>query len=189
MLRQRSSQLRPRPSSDAVLRLATRLAVYRRLAASRMQTGLSRSSAHTRTDKKTSTRKISWTDSSRVYHNAQVYHAYTTTRRQIYVSESRRCSGSSRRLPASSRILSLHTLQSRHLGTWGTSWIDYASRENHPQAILFASYRQEKHRDRSAARRSNNLHNPIRRPKSTPSCAPECFTQTVAYRKCRREPR
>ena len=151
-----------------------------------MQTGLVSSSAYTRTDKKTSTRKISWTDLPRVYHNAQVYLAYTTTRRQFYVSGPRRYSGSSRRLPASSRIISLHSPPSRHLGTWERSWIDYASRENHAQAISVASYRHKERRQRCAARRTNNLHNPIRRPKSTPrSCAPECFTQTVTYRKCR----
>ena len=155
-----------------------------------MQTGLVRSSAYTRTDKKASTRKMYWTNLPRVYHNAQVYLAYTTTRRQIYVSGSRRCSGSSRRLPASSRILSLHTLPSRQLGMWEISWIDYASRENHVQVISVASYRHKEPRERRAARRTNNLHNPIRRPKSMPkSCAPECFTQTVAYRKCSREPR
>ena len=155
-----------------------------------MQTGLVRSSAYTRTDKKTSTRKISWTDLPRVYHNAQAYLAYTTTRRQIYVSGSRRCSGSSRRLPASSRILSLQTLPSPQLGTWEISWIDYTSRENHAQAISVASYRHKEQRERCAARRTNNLHNPIRRSKSTPrSCAPVFFTQTVAYRKCSREPR
>ena len=54
-----------------------------------------------------STRKISWTDLPRVYHNAQV----------IYVSGSRVCSCSSSRLPAMSRILSLHTLRSRQQGT------------------------------------------------------------------------
>ena len=130
--------------------------------------------------KKPAQRKISWTDQPRVYHNAQVYLAYTTTRRQNYVSGSRRCSGSSRRLPASSRTLSLHTLPSRQLGMWEISWIDYASRENHAQGISVASYRHEEHRERCAARRTNNLHNSIRRPKSTPrSCAPECFTQTV----------
>ena len=155
-----------------------------------MQTGLVRSSAYTRTGQKTSTRKVSWTDLPRVYHNAQVYLAYTTTRRQIYVSESRRCSGSSRRLPATSRILSLHTLPSRQLGTWEISWIDYASRENHAQAISVASCRHKENRERCAARRTNNLHNPIRQPKSMPrSCAPECFIQRVAYRKCSREPR
>ena len=89
---------------------------------------------------------ISWTDLPRVYHNAQVYLAYTTTRRQIYVSGSRRCCGSSRRLPASSRILSLHTLPSRQFGTWEVSWIDYASRENHAQAISVAGYRDKEHR-------------------------------------------
>ena len=145
-----------------------------------MQIGLFRSPAYTRTDKKNSTREISWTDLSRVYHNAQVYLACTTTRRQIYVSGSRRYSGSSRRLPANSRILSLHTLPSRQLGAWEISWTDYASRENHAQAISVATYRHKEHRERCAARRTNNLHNPIRRPKSTPrSCAPECFTQTV----------
>ena len=115
----------------------------RRLAAARMQIGLVRSSAYTRTDQKTSTRKISWTDLPRVYHNAQVYLAYTTMRRQIYVSGSRTCSGSNRRLLASSRILSLHRLRSRQLGTWKISWIDYASRENHAQAISVASYRHK----------------------------------------------
>ena len=155
-----------------------------------MQTGLVRFSAYTRTDEKNNTRKISWTDLPRVYNNARVYLAYTTTRRQIYVSGSRRCAGSSRRIPASSRLLSLHTLPSRQLGTWEISWIDYPSRENHAQAISVASYRHKQHRERCAARRTNNLHNPIRRPKSTPRiCAPECFTQTVAYRKCSREPR
>ena len=78
-----------------------------------------------------STRKISWTDLPRVYHNAQV----------IYVSGSRVCSCSSRRLPAISRILSLHTLPSRQQGTWKVSWTDYASRRNHAQAISVVSYR------------------------------------------------
>ena len=125
-----------------------------------------------------STRKISWTDVPRVYYNAQV----------IYVSGSRVCSCSSRRLPAVSRILSLHTLPSRQQGTWKLSWTDYASRRNHAQAISVVSYRHN--RERHSLRRTNNLHNPIRRPKSTPTnYAPECFTQTVAYRKCSREPR
>ena len=78
-----------------------------------------------------STRKISWTDLPRVYHNAQV----------IYVSGSRVCSCSSRRLPAISRIISLHTLPSRQQGTWKISWTDYASRRNHAQAISVVSYR------------------------------------------------
>ena len=155
-----------------------------------MQTGLARSSAYTRPDQKASTRKISWTDLPRVYPHAQVYLAYTTTRRQIYVSGSRKCSGSSRRLLASSRILSLHTLPSRQLGTWEISWIDHHSRDNHAQAISVASYRDKEHRERCATRRTNNLHNPIRRPKSTPrSCASEYCTTTVAYRKCSRESR
>ena len=138
VLRWQSSQLRPRPSGTRgqmhcwdLLRVLQR----RRSAAARLQTGLVRFSAYTCTDKKTRTRKISWTGLPHVYHNAQVYLAYTTTRRQIYVSGSRRCSGSSRRLPTSSRILSLHTLPSRQLGKWEIPWIDYASRENHAQAI------------------------------------------------------
>ena len=77
-----------------------------------------------------STRKISWTDLPRVYHNTQV----------IYVSGSRVCSFSSIRLPAISRILSLHTLPSRQQGTWKLSWTDYASRRNHAQAISVVSY-------------------------------------------------
>ena len=102
----------------------------------------------------------------RVYYNAQA-------------NVRERCSGSSGRLPASSRILSLHTLPSRQLVTSEISWIDYPSRENQAQAILFVSYRHKEHLKRCAARRTNNLHNPICRPKSTPrSCAPECFTRT-----------
>ena len=80
-----------------------------------------------------STPKISWTDLPRVYHNAQVF----------YVSGSRVCSCSSRRLPAISRILILHTLPSRQQGTWKVFWTDYASRRNHAQAISVVSYTHE----------------------------------------------
>ena len=164
MLRRRSSQIRPRPAGTRV-----RCTAETCYASCSVDLWLLHGCKQARSDPqptharaKTSTRKISWTDLPRVYNNAQVYLAYTTTRRQIYVSGSRVCSGSSRRLPASSRILSLHTLPSRQLGTWEIFWIDYASRENHAQAISVTSCRHTEHRERRAARRTNNLHNPIR---------------------------
>ena len=62
-------------------------------------------------------------------------------------------------------------------------WTDYASRK--PRAGDFGSqlYTQDPRHGAPLAE-PNYLHNPIRRPKSTPrSYAPECFIQTVAYRK------
>ena len=111
-----------------------------------------------------STRNISWTDLPRVYHNAQV----------VYVSGSRVCSCSSRRLPAIGRILSLHTLPSRQQGTRKVSWTDEGTTRRRFRWLVTDTRNRERH----SLRRTNNLHNPIRRPKSTPrNYAPECFTQ------------
>ena len=153
-----------------------------------MQTSLVRSSAYTRTDRKNSTRKISWTDLTRVYYHAQVYLAYTTTRRQFHLSGSCRCSGSSRRLPASSRILSLHTLTSRQLGTWKISWIDYASRENHAQAISVANYDTE-NTESDAPRAEITFCTTLfaDRNQRLEVVLPNALHKTVAYRKCSRE--
>ena len=62
---------------------------------------------------------------------------------------------------------------------WKISWTDYASRKNSAQAIFLEVSYYTQNRERHSARRTNNLHNPICRPKSTPrSYAPECFTHS-----------
>ena len=134
MLRRRSCQLRPRPAGTRVR--CTALTCYASFSVDLWLLHGCKNrpgqifNLHTHRYAQ-STRKISWTDVPRVYHNAQV----------IYVSKSRVCSCSSRRLPAISRILSLHKLPSWQQGTWKVSWTDYPSRRNHAQAISVVSYR------------------------------------------------
>ena len=103
----------------------------------------------------------------------QAYLAYTMCR-QIHVSWS--CS--SRRLSACEVVSSTYTRYQA-----GTQHVeDILDRLRLAKTLragdfLDVSYNTQ-NRERHSARRTNNLHNPIPRPKSTPrSYAPECFTQ------------